>query len=109
MRQARIRRTKGRNVTEDVEVEIFGQTFRLAAGAAESDYMQRLAAHVDERIRAIADVSPSVSFNRLAILTALNIADDLFKLQEDLDHASQLMDAKTDRLIAAIKQQLTTN
>ena len=92
----------------DVEVDIFGQTFRLSAGAAEADYMQRLAAHVDERIRAIAEVSPSVSFNRLAVLAALNIADDLLKLQDDLEHAGQLMDAKTDRLIAAIKEQLTT-
>lgn len=93
----------------DVEVEIFGQTFRLSAGAAESDYMQQLAAHVDERIRAIANVAPAISFDRLAILAALNIADDLFKLQDSLSHASQLMDVKTDRLIAAIKQQLTTN
>ena len=55
----------------DVEVDIFGQTFRLSTGAAEADYMQRLAVHVDERIRAIAEVSPSVSFNRLAVLAAL--------------------------------------
>ncbi len=96
-------------MTEDVKVEIFGQTFRLSAGVAESDYMQRLATHVDERIRAIADVNPSVPFNRLAVLAALNIADDLFKLQDDLDRASQLIDAKADRLISAIKQQLTTN
>ena len=96
-------------MAEDVEVEIFGQTFRLSAGAAESDYMQRLAGHVDERIRAIANAAPTISFDRLAILAALNIADDLFKLQDSLSHTSQLMDVKTDRLIAAIKQQLTTN
>lgn len=96
-------------MADDIEVEIFGQTFRLFAGAAESDYMQRLAAHVDERIRSIANVSPSVSFNRLVILAALNIADDPFKLQDDLEHASQLMNAKTDRLVAAIKQQLASS
>ena len=96
-------------MAEDVVVEIFGQTFRLSAGAAETEYMERLAAHVDERIRSIHNVSPSVPFNRLAVLAALNIADDLFKLQEDLDHATQLIDAKTDRLVTAIKQQLTTN
>ena len=90
-------------------VEIFGQTFRLTAGAAETEYMERLASHVDERIRSIHNVSPSVPFNRLAVLAALNIADDLFKLQDNLDHASQLMDAKTDRLVTAIKQQLATN
>ena len=96
-------------MAEDIEVEIFGQKFRLSTGITEPDYMQQLAAHVDERIRAIADANPSVSFNRLAVLAALNIADDLFKLQDDLSHASQLMDAKTDRLIASIKQQLTAN
>ena len=96
-------------MAENVEVDIFGQTFRLSAGAAESDYMQRLAAHVDERIRAIANTAPAISFDRLAILAALNIADDLFKFQDNMGHASQLMDVKTDRLIAAIKQQLTTN
>lgn len=96
-------------MAEDVVVEIFGQRFRLSAGATETEYMERLAAHVDERIRSIHNVSPAVPFNRLAVLAALNIADDLFKLQEDLDHASQLIDAKTDRLVTAIKQQLTTN
>ena len=96
-------------MAEDVVVEIFGQTFRLSAGAAEPAYMERLAAHVDERIRSIHNVNPSVPFNRLAVLAALNIADDLFKMQEDQDHASQLIDAKTDRLVTAIKQQLTTN
>ena len=96
-------------MAENVEVEIFGQAFRLSAGVAESDYMQQLAAHVDERIRAIANVAPAISFDRLAILAALNIADDLFKLRESLNHASQLMDVKADRLVAAIKQQLTAN
>lgn len=96
-------------MAEDVVVEIFGQRFRLTAGAAETEYMERLAAHVDERIRSIHSVSPSVPFNRLAVLAALNIADDLFKLQEDLDHASQLIEARTDRLVTAIKQQLTAN
>ena len=96
-------------MAEGVEVEIFGQVFRLSAEVAESDYMQQLAAHVDERIRAIADVAPAISFDRLAILAALNIADDLFKLRDSLNHTSQLMDVKTDRLIAAIKQQLTAN
>lgn len=99
----------GSTLAEDVEVEIFGQTFRLSAGAAESDYMQQLAAYVDERIRAIANSAPATSFDRLAILAALNIADDLFNLQNSLSHASQLMDVKADRLIAAIKQQLTTH
>ena len=39
---------------EDVEVEIFGQSFRVAAGDATSAYIQKLAEYVDERMRAIA-------------------------------------------------------
>ncbi len=35
-------------MAEDVEVEIFGQTFRVAAGDAPPAYIQRLAYYVDE-------------------------------------------------------------
>ena len=41
-------------MTEDVEVEIFGQSFRIAAGEATPAYIQKLANYVDERMRAIA-------------------------------------------------------
>lgn len=92
-------------MTEDVEVEIFGQTFRVAAGDATPAYIQRLASYVDERMRAIALATKTMPFNRMAILTALNIADDLFKLQDLYAQSSHLFNTKTDHLIALVQEQ----
>lgn len=93
-------------MSDDVEVEIFGQAFRVAAGDASPAHIQRLATHVDERMRAISNTSKTMPLTRLAILTALNIADDLLKLRAHLDHTSHLSDCKTDHLIALLKQHV---
>ena len=67
---------------------------------------QRLAEHVDERMRAISDTSKTMPLTRVAILAALNIADDLLKLREHLDQSSHLSNLKTDHLIDLIKKHV---
>ena len=94
-------------MAEDIEVEIYGQTFRIATGDATPEYIQRLASYVDERMRAITVTTRTMSVNRMAILAALNIADDLFKLQEHYEQSSQLFNSKADHLIALVQEQFT--
>jgi cell division protein ZapA len=95
-------------MAEDVEVEIFGQTFRVAAGEASPAYIQRLACYVDEKMRTIASATKAMSLNRMAILTALNIADDLFKLRDSYEQSARLVDAKTEQLISLVREQLSS-
>jgi cell division protein ZapA len=92
-------------MAQEVEVEIYGQTFRIATGDTTPDYIQRLAAYVDERMRAIALTTKTMSLNHVAVLTALNVADDLFKLQDHYEQSSQLFNTKADRLIALVQEQ----
>jgi len=92
-------------MADDIEVEIYGQAFRIATGDATPEYIQRLASYVDERMRAIAVTTRTTSVNRMAILAALNIADDLLKLQESYEQSSQLFNSKTDHLIALVQEQ----
>jgi cell division protein ZapA len=94
-------------MADDVEVEILGQTFRVATAEATPAYIQRLAEYVDERMRAIAHTSKTMPLTRIAILVALNIADDLFKLQDHHEQSSHLFDTKTDHLIALVQEQFT--
>ncbi len=94
-------------MAEDVEVEILGQIFRVAAGDATPAYIQRLAYYVDEKMRAIASTTKGRSLNRMAILTALNIADDLFKLRDSYEQSVRLVDAKTEHLISLVRDQLS--
>lgn len=93
-------------MAEDVEVEIFGQLFRVAAGEAEPAYIQQLAHYVDEKMRALASTTKTMPLNRMAILTALNIADSLFKLQDSYEQSTRLVDTKTDHLISLVRAHL---
>jgi cell division protein ZapA len=64
-----------------VPVEIHGQRYPIRS-SLEPEYVVRLAAYVDERIRAAAESTPTGDSLRLAVLAALNIADELFRCRE---------------------------
>jgi cell division protein ZapA len=61
-----------------VQVQIFGQTYSVRAGADPS-YVERLAAHVDAQMREVSRSSGAVDTLRIAVLAALNIADESFQ------------------------------
>ena len=63
-----------------VHVEIFGQTYALSAGA-DGAYVQQLAAHVDAQMREVGKAAGAVDSLRVAVLAALNIADECFRLR----------------------------
>ena len=62
-------------------VEIFGQRLGLRADGDEAR-VQEIARFVDLRMREVADRSSSVDTVKIAVLTALNIADELFQERE---------------------------
>jgi len=61
-----------------IKVEIFGTEYRIK-GDANADYIKQVAGLVDERMRQIADASMTGSVAKIAILAAVNIADELLK------------------------------
>jgi cell division protein ZapA len=64
-----------------IPVEIHGQRYPIRS-SLEPEYVARLAAYVDEKMRAAADATPAGDSVRLAVLAALNIADELFRCQD---------------------------
>jgi cell division protein ZapA len=69
-----------------VSVEIQGQRYPVRS-TLDPEYVVRLAAYVDERVRAAADSTPSGDTVRVLVLAALNIADELFRCR-DANHAN---------------------
>src|SRR5438067_7309983 len=61
-----------------VQVEIFGHSYTIR-GEADQDYILRVAAFVDRKMREITEKLPVASLSKVAILASLNIADELFK------------------------------
>jgi cell division protein ZapA len=64
-----------------VSVEIRGQRYPIRS-TLDPQYVNRLAAYVDEKMRAAAESTPSGDSMRLAVVAALNIADELFRCHE---------------------------
>jgi cell division protein ZapA len=64
-----------------ITVEIAGQRYPIRS-SLEPEYVARLAAYVDEKIRAASDSTPTGDALRLTVLAALNIADELFRCRD---------------------------
>lgn len=68
------------------KVEIFGTEYRIK-GEANAEYIRRVAAYVDGKMQQLSQASSTASVSKLAILTAINIADELFREREDREKA----------------------
>ena len=72
-----------------ITVEIAGQRYPIRS-ALDERYVTELAAFVDQKMRTAADAAPSSDMLGLAVLVALNIADELFRErnQQQQQHTS---------------------
>jgi cell division protein ZapA len=64
-----------------IPVEIHGQRYPIRS-TLDPEYVARLAMYVDEKMRTASDSTPTGDSLRLAVLTALNIADELFRCRD---------------------------
>jgi cell division protein ZapA len=72
-----------------VHVEIHGQRYPIRSNL-EPEYVAQLATYVDEKMRLAAKESPAGDTLKLAVLAALNIADEFFRAADEVetDHAA---------------------
>ena len=85
-----------------VHVHIFGQTYSVKAGA-DTGYVEELAAHVDAQMQEVSRAAGAVDSLRVAVLAALNIADECFRLRADLREA----DGRAAERAAALARELS--
>ena len=64
---------------ESVRVEIFDQAYNLRG--SDPEYILKLAEYVDSKMRAVAQATNTIDTVRLAVLAALNIADEYHLLK----------------------------
>ncbi len=66
------------------EISIMGQKFMIKSDSND-DYIRRVAEFVDMKINEVMQSTKSVASLNVAILAAMNIADEYFKFREDRD------------------------
>ena len=64
-----------------VTVEISGQRYPIRSGL-DPAYVAELAAYVDTKMRAASDAAPSTDVVGIAVLVALNLADECFRARQ---------------------------
>ena len=88
-----------------IQIEVHGQRYPIRT-ALDSRYVQSLAAYVDRKMRAAADASPSSDAVGLAVLTALNIADEFFRARDLRADETETLTSRAAELERIVDQAL---
>ena len=64
-----------------IEVIILGQRYTIK-GDADEEYIKKLADYVDTKMKEVIEAAPNTSPLKASILAALNIADELHKIDK---------------------------
>lgn len=80
---------------QKITVEIFGEK-HIVRGEGSPEYIKGLAREVDKKMRLIAQRLPRLATHQVAVLTALNLADELMKLREEQETLLQLLGDKEE-------------
>lgn len=91
-------------VAGSVRVEIFDQVYNLRG--SDADYILELAEYVDGKMRAVSAQTATVDSVRLAVLAALNIADEYHLLKRRLDKPSPEAKQRANKLADALDEVL---
>jgi cell division protein ZapA len=83
---------------ERVQVEIFGQVYSIKGGN-DSALVRELAAFVDEKMKEVEKGTGTVDPLRVAILTALTITDELYRLREQCGTLEKTAGSAAKRLL----------
>ena len=92
-------------MTKTIEVEVFGQRFSLQ-GEGDEAYFHELAEYVDTQMRTLAKQTRTSTPTKLAILTAINVTDQLFRQQRQGGEGEIEMDRRAQLLLETIDQHL---
>ena len=90
-----------------VRVEIFDQAYNLRG--SDPEYILKLAEYVDSKMRAVAEATNTIDTVRLAVLAALNIADEYHLLKRKQDSGTTDYQKRVHLLSSALDEVLGEN
>src|SRR5437667_12784807 len=88
---------------EPVRVEIYDQSYNLRG--TDPDYIHKLAEYVDLKMRTVAQQTQTIDSLRLAVLAALNIADEYHAFKRKYEAFGDL-NRRADKLSGALDEVL---
>jgi cell division protein ZapA len=96
------------NLTYSHKVVIYNQTYNLRS-QHDPDYINELAAHVNRRMNEIASQTMTVDSLRVAILAALQIADELYQSRQEMRNTENEIVERSARYAEILDQFLRSD
>lgn len=87
-----------------LDVEILGQKFTISS-EAEEGYMLKVAGYVDSKMQELMQASKPVSKSNVAMLAALNIADELHRLKDSHEAILNRLDQLSKRISTTLTEE----
>jgi cell division protein ZapA len=88
-----------------VKIEIYDQVYNVNADQNE-EYLREIAAYVDTKMRDVATTTRMVDSVKVAVLAALNIADELFALRERQQEVDGPLRKRVEKCVALVEKAL---
>jgi cell division protein ZapA len=79
---------------EPISVQILDREFQFACPVEERKALQEAARYLDERMRAIKGEGRLMALERIAVMTALNLTDELLRLKKLEEHRQHNVDSR---------------
>ena len=92
------------NKTKQVKVGIFGKIYTIKSDT-DSAYIEKVADYVDQKMKTLSASSEVVDSSKIAVLAALNIADELFKTKNEFINKMKFQEQKTADLLNRLEQE----
>lgn len=89
----------------NVKIEIYDQVYNVNADGNE-DYLRELAAYVDGKMRSVADATHMVDSLKVAVLAALNIADETFAMRKRQTEIEGPLRKRVEKCVSMVEKAL---
>ena len=77
---------------QKLNVELYGQKYTFRASLEERQKLLAIAAHVDAMMHKVGDYQPKLDYRDVAVLAAMNIAEEYYQLQQDYQALIDMID-----------------
>ncbi len=93
---------------DPIKITIFNAAYSIKTDY-DPKYVARLASYVDKKMREVHEKSNTTSTQKVAVLTSMSIADDMFKIKEGGMPLSFDMEERVEELIRMINSAIETD
>lgn len=86
------------------DIKVIGQEFSVLSDKGD-EYVSKIVQYINERAREIGDASEDVTTSDIAILVALNIAEELFRVRGEKEELYSRFEGEIEELISYIDKE----